>query len=236
MRDGDVGVVVLAAGRGLRMGSDTPKAYLSLGGKPILQYSLETFDASPRVGEIVLVVHPDDQAILQERVLDAYEPAAQLKVVYGGEHRQDSTQAGVRAVRSPWVAVHDAARPFASDALFVRVIETAETYRAALPSVPIAETVKTIDDASFALGDVEREALQLAQTPQCFEQLLLDRSLDDAERDRRYFTDEAGVVLATSGIKSRVVPGEATNIKITTPQDLALAEALLDAGLIPGIA
>jgi len=82
------------------------------------------------------------------------------------------------------------------------------------------------------LGDIERETLQLAQTPQCFEQLLLDRALDDAEREGRYFTDEAGVVLAMSGIKSRVVPGEATNLKITTPRDLTLAEAMLDAGLV----
>lgn len=232
MREGDVGVVLLAAGRGLRMGADTPKAYLSLGGKPILQYGLETFDASSLVSEIVLVIHPDDQRRLEGELLDAYEPECRLKIVYGGEHRQDSTQAGVRAVRSPWVAVHDAVRPFVSDALFASVAEAAETYRAAVPAMSIPETVKSIDDDSFALGDVDRATLQLAQTPQCFEQLLLDRSLDDAERQGRYFTDEAGVVLATSGIKSRVVPGETTNVKITTPQDLALAEAMLDAGLV----
>lgn len=232
MRDGDVGVVLLAAGRGLRMGADTPKAYLPLNDKPILQYSLETFDASSLVGEVVLVIHPEDQRRLDRELLDAYQPRCRLKIIYGGRHRQDSTQAGVRAVRSPWVAVHDAGRPFVSDALFVSVAEAAETYRAALPAIPIPETVKSIDDDSFALSDIDRETLQLAQTPQCFEQLLLDRSLDDAEREGRYFTDEAGVVLATSGIKSRVVPGETTNLKITTPRDLALAEALLDAGLV----
>ena len=231
MRDGDLGVVLLAAGRGVRMGADTPKAYLPLGGRPILRHSLETFDASSWVGEIVLVIHPTDRPLVDD-VLEGWEPKAQLKVIYGDEHRQDSTQAGVRAVRTPWVAVHDAARPFASEALLVRVVEAAETYRAALPALPIAETVKSVDDDAFALGDVERDALQLTQTPQCFEQLLLDRSLDDAEREGRYFTDEAGVVLATSGIKSRVVPGELTNLKITTPQDLALAEAILDAGLV----
>lgn len=236
MRDGEVGVVLLAAGRGLRMGADTPKAYLPLGGKPILQHSLEAFDASPLVSEIVLVIHPEDQSMLDTRVLPAYEPTSTLKVIYGGEHRQDSTQAGVRAVRSPWVAVHDAVRPFVSDALIVRVAEAAAAYRAALPAIPIPDTVKSVDEDAFALGDVDRETLQLAQTPQCFEQQLLDRALDDAERAGRYFTDEAGVVLAQSGIKSRTVPGEATNLKVTTPQDLALAEAMLEAGLIARIA
>lgn len=232
MREGDVGAVLLAAGRGLRMGADTPKAYLSLGQAPILQHSLETFDASALIGEIVIVIHPDDRAVLDERVLGRYDPETRLKVIYGDLHRQDSVQAGVRAVRSPWVAVHDTARPFVSDALVASVIEAAESYRAALPTVPIADTVKTVDDDAFALGDVDRETLHLAQTPQCFEQLLLDRSLDDAEREGRYFTDEAGVVLAMSGIKSRIVPGETTNLKVTTPRDLALAEAMLDAGLV----
>ncbi len=232
MREGDVGAVLLAAGRGLRMGADTPKAYLSLGEKPMLQHSLETFDASSLIGEIVVVIHPDDQALLDGDVLGRHAPESHLKVIYGGAHRQESVQAGVRAVRSPWVAVHDTARPFVSDALLASVIEAAETYRAGLPAVPISDTVKTVDDDGFALGDVDREALHLAQTPQCFEQLLLDRSLDDAERAGRTFTDESGVVLAMSGIKSRIVPGEATNLKVTTPRDLALAEAMLHAGLV----
>ncbi len=232
MREGEVGAVLLAAGRGRRMGADTPKAYLPLGSKPILQHGLERFDASPLIGELVVVIHPDDQATLDEHVLGRYEPETHVKVIYGDAHRQDSVQAGVRAVRTPWVAVHDTARPFVSDALLASVIEAAETYRAALPAVPITDTVKTLDEDAFALGDVDRDTLQLAQTPQCFEQLLLDRSLDDAEREGRTFTDEAGVVLAMSGIKSRVVPGDTTNLKLTTPRDLALAEAMLDAGLV----
>jgi len=232
MRDGDVGAVLLAAGRGRRMGADMPKAYLPLGDKPVLQHSLETFDASALVGEIVLVIHPSDRELLETRVLGSYAPRTQVKVIYGDDRRQDSVQAGVRAARSPWVAVHDTARPFVSDALLISCIEAAETYRAALPVVSVPDTVKAVDEDAFALGDVDRETLRLAQTPQCFEQLLLDRSLDDAEREGRYFTDEAGVVLATSGIKSRIVPGDTTNWKITTPQDLALAEAMLNDGLV----
>ncbi len=233
MKGEALGVILLAAGRGTRMERPIPKAYLRLRGKAILAYSLEKVSRCEPVSEIVVVIHPEDHQRLHSEVLDLFPVDADkdLKIVYGGEHRQGSALAGVRACRSPWVAVHDAARPFFSLGLLEAVFEAARTDRAAIPVIPVRESVKSVGEDGFILGDVERDALRLAQTPQCFERSLLARALEDAETRGRYFTDEAGAVLAMSGVHPRVIDGEGRNIKITTPWDLELAEALLEAGL-----
>jgi len=231
MEHRSLGVVVLAAGRGRRMETSIPKPYLPLRGKPILVYSLEKFSRSPLVSEVVVVIHPDDRKLLQAEILDEY-PYSGIKVVIGGERRQDSALAGVRAVRSEWVAVHDGARPLFSLGLFERVFEAASLHRAAIPAIPVQETLKAVGPEGYVLGEADRERLHLVQTPQCFERPLLEHSLKSAHKRRRYFTDEAGAVLAMGGVRPKVVPGEVQNIKITTPADLKWAEALLEAGLI----
>jgi len=212
------------------MGTPVPKPYLLLGGKPILSYSIEKFSQSPLISEIVLVIHPDDRKRL-EGLLKGYAAPPEIEVVLGGEHRQESALVGVRAIRSRWVAVHDGARPLFTLGLLERVFEAARRHRAALPALPVQETVKTVDPEGYVLGEVEREPLRLARTPQCFERELLLRSLQEAQKKQRRFTDEAGAVLAMGGVRARVVPGEVQNIKITRPEDLRLAEALLEAGL-----
>lgn len=223
---------MVGAGRGERMAAEIPKPYLELHGKPILWYSLDKFARSALVSELVIVIHPEDRELLQARVLDAYDFGKRLHVVVGGKERQDSVQSGVRAVRSEWVAVHDAVRPFFSPSLLQDLFESARSYGAALPGLPVHDTVKSVDEDGFVLGEIGRETLYLAQTPQCFRKILLERALDDAERKRRSFTDEAGSVLAMRGVRSKVVWGEPANIKITTPWDLRQAEALLEAGWV----
>lgn len=224
-----LGVVVLAAGRGRRMGTSTPKPYLPLYGRPILVYSLEKFSRSPLVSEIVLVIHPDDRRLLREIL--AEHPYRGIKVVVGGERRQDSALAGVRAIRSEWVAVHDVVRPLFSLELLGRVFEAACSNRAAIPALPLQETIKAVGPEGYVVGEADRERLYLVQTPQCFERPLLEHSLKSAHKRRRYFTDEAGAVLAMGGVRPKVIPGEVQNIKITTPADLRWAERLLEAGL-----
>jgi len=227
MRDGRLGAVVLAAGRGERMRAPLPKPYLTLRGRPIIWYSLEKFSRSPLVEEIVVVIHPDDRELLRSQV-DFRSFEKEIRVVFGGGRRQDSARAGVREISCGWVAVHDAARPLFSPALLERVFEAARLHRAALPAAAVRETVKSVDERGFVLSDIDREGLRLAQTPQCFERALLAGALEEACKVGLYFTDEAGAVLAMSGVRPFAVEGEEQNIKITTPEDLKLAEALLE--------
>lgn len=210
------------------MGAPLPKPYLNLGGRPIVWYSLEKFSHSALIEEIVVVIHPEDRGLLRSQVLDLYAFEKEIKVVLGGEQRQDSARAGVREISCEWVAVHDAARPLFSLELLERVFEAARVHRAALPAISVRETVKSVDDKGLVISDIDRGTLKLAQTPQCFERALLLQALEDAHRMGRYFTDEAGAVLAMCGVRPFVVEGEEKNIKITTPEDLRLAEALLD--------
>lgn len=234
MKSEALGVILLAAGRGTRLERPIPKAYLPLRGKPLALYSLEKLVACPFVTEIVVVIHPDDEGLFRTAIQERFPSRAELilKVVHGGQRRQDSALAGVRACLSPWAVVHDAARPFFSRELLKRVFEAARADRAAIPAIPVKDSVKSVGEDGFVLADVEREPLRLVQTPQCFERGLLERALEDAATQNRYFTDEAGAVVAMSGIRPRVIDGEEQNIKITTPWDLRLAEALLAAGAV----
>lgn len=234
MTDG-LGAVVLAAGRGERLGGPVPKAYASLGEKPLLLYSLEKFARFPPISEIVVVVHPEDEELFRARVEPRFAPFRDvgLKVVYGGEHRQDSALAGVRAAHSPWVAVHDAARPFFSLDLLEALWEVVLDHRVAIPVLPVEESLHEREpEEERLLRPVDRTRLLRAQTPQLFERRLLKRALQEAKRRGERFTDEAGAVLVHGGVSPFCVSGEPWNVKITTRWDLEAAETWLKAGLL----
>ena len=232
----ELGAVVLAAGRGQRLGHSLPKAYVLLGGKPLLLHSLERIARFPPLGEIVVVIHPDDEELFRSRVEPLFTlerpQGIELRVVPGGEHRQDSALAGVRASRRPWVAVHDAARPFFSPELLQSLWKAARGHGAAVPVLPVRESLHESDHGHL-VRPLDREKFVRAQTPQLFERKLLLRALEEAQRRGARFTDEAGAVLAFADRRPRVVPGEELNLKITTPWDLEAAEAWRKAGLLP---
>jgi 2-C-methyl-D-erythritol 4-phosphate cytidylyltransferase len=217
-----ISAIVLAAGRGTRLGASQPKAYLPLRGKSIISYSLEAFSRCPLISELVVVIHPDDT----ERARHVLKLEKPVRVVYGGAQRQDSALAGVRAASGDFVLVHDAARPLVSLGLIERVIAAMKTHGAAVPALPVADSLKRVSEG-FIIADVDRAELFSAQTPQGFARELLLEVLEHACAQGRYFTDEAGVLLAMSTVRAKVVPGEAQNIKITTEADLQLAERLL---------
>lgn len=220
-----ISAVIVAAGRGRRLGASLPKAYISLGGKPILEYSLELFARCDQVSEIIVVIHPDDERLFQKLSLALEKP---WQRVYGGAHRQDSVLTGVRAAHGDYVLVHDGARPCVSLSLVERVIETMKEHGTAVPVIPIAESVKRVKEDQI-VSDEDRSMLFCSQTPQGFTRRLLIEALERAYAQGRYFTDEASVVLAMSGVQPRAIPGEAQNIKITTEADLKLAECWLTA-------
>jgi 2-C-methyl-D-erythritol 4-phosphate cytidylyltransferase len=222
-----VGAVVLAAGRSERMGQN--KLYLPLNGQPLLLHSLERFDHSSLVQELVVVLHGAETERFTEEISGCYRFQKEFKIAPGGRERQDSALAGVRALsRSTDLAlVHDGARPFFSDNLLAKLVEAAAECGAAVPGLPVKETIRSFDDGGGSSGELDRGRLFQTQTPQCFSYELLRRSLEEATAQGKYFTDDAGAVAAISGVRAKLIPGEERNIKITTPFDLELARSLV---------
>jgi 2-C-methyl-D-erythritol 4-phosphate cytidylyltransferase len=220
--------IIVAAGRGERMGAGAPKAFLAVAGVPMLVHSARAFDAAASVSAIAVVVPADriDEARAMLRGLQ--KP---VTVVAGGERRQDSVRRGLDAVPGDFdgvVLVHDAARPLVDVALIDLVAAVAGRAGAAIPVLPVADTIKRIEDG-IVRATVDRAALSAAQTPQGFDIAVLREAYDVAERDGTPLTDEA-MAVEHIGRPVRAVPGSARNRKITTPDDLAWAEDLLARG------
>ncbi len=219
-----VSAVIVAAGRGTRLGNPTPKAFLLLGGRPLFAHSLLTFAAVPAVEELLLVVAADF-AEAARQLVQQHLPGLAIRVVHGGAERQDSVANGVAAASADYVAVHDAARPFASPALVSACIAAAEQHGAAIAAVPAFDTLKRVVDQQI-VATVDRQQIWLAQTPQVVRTNLLRAAIDAARTEEFLGTDEASL-LERAGVAVHVVPGEAGNRKITTPDDWRWAEWML---------
>lgn len=216
-------VLVVAAGAGKRFGG--PKQFAYLRGQPVLEWTLERFQAHEAIDDIVLVL-PDEQDMKHYRL--RYPKI--VDTVRGGDRRQDSVWQGFRLLKGSEtgiVLVHDGARPLVSPELIGRVIAAARVLGAAVPVLPVEETVKEVRDGSV-VRTLDRTSLVRAQTPQGFLYPLLKRALEAARKDRFQGTDEASLA-ERAGIPVAAVDGEPRNIKITTPVDIKIAEALLDA-------
>lgn len=219
--------VIVAAGRGERLG-DPAKAMISLAGRPMLAWSLDAIAASGATREIVVVVGAQVREAV-ERLVAGGTWKKPIALVAGGDRRQDSVAAGVAAASAdvPLVVVHDAARPLALTALFERCIEVAARRGAAIAAIPLADTLKRVDGDAI-VGTVPRAGLWVAQTPQVFRRAVIAAAIAHGQQDGVTVTDEASLCEAL-GIEVAVVPGDPTNIKVTHPDDIAVAEALLRA-------
>ena len=221
----EVAAVVVAAGRGLRAGGEVPKQFRRIGGETMLSRTLSALLEVPRLAAVQPVIHPDDR----DRYGSVGHDARILAPVFGGATRQASVRAGLEALaaREPAIVlVHDAARPFASTQLIARAIEAAQATGAAVPGLPVADTVKTVDGESRVTHTLERASLRLIQTPQAFAFApLLAAHRRAAAQGRDDFTDDAALV-EWAGMTVAVFPGELGNSKITDPEDFARAEAM----------
>ncbi len=221
----DVGVVLLAAGGSTRMGGD--KMLLELAGTPLLEYSLETFQRSDRVSEIVVVVSDANQDAISDLVSNSdYDKV--LAVIVGGARRQDSTANGVDRLMAEvgpglkYVLVHDGARPFVDEAMIERGLMAAAEHGAAVPGLPVSDTIKSVGGDGTVEQTLDRSLLRAIQTPQVFRVDILARSLGPTED----VTDDAALVELIGGTVG-LFDGHPDNIKLTTPDDIERAESIL---------
>jgi 2-C-methyl-D-erythritol 4-phosphate cytidylyltransferase len=217
-------VIIPAAGSGSRSGRNIPKQYVELGGEPVLAHTLRAFAGLPGCAEIIVAIDEEWRAVA-ERCGRGIELA---RFVAGGTERQHSIANALAALagRPELVLVHDAARPCIAPALAERVAVAAALHGAAIPALPINETVKRVDAAGVIVETIPRSDLRAAQTPQGFRRELLERAYAHASRTALLGTDDASLVEAL-GEPVHVVEGDPANIKITLPEDFARAERYL---------
>jgi 2-C-methyl-D-erythritol 4-phosphate cytidylyltransferase / 2-C-methyl-D-erythritol 2,4-cyclodiphosphate synthase len=222
------GVVLVAAGRGLRAGAGGPKQYRSIGGQPVIFRAMEAFSRHPDVLAVQPVVNPDDSAMFTAAVAGlSHEPPTN-----GGATRQASVLAGLEALarhKPDIVLIHDAARPFVSQALISRAIEAAHRTGAAIPAIPVTDTIKLTGDGGHVEGTPDRARLRIAQTPQSFRfDVILEAHRRAAKEGRSDFTDDAAIA-EWAGLTVATFEGDVANMKLTTPEDFVREEARLAA-------
>ncbi len=226
--------VVVAAGRGRRMGAGIPKAYASCAGKPLLAWTLEALAKAPDIDNIIVVIHDDDNKFYQDTLATLSPATAALLTapVAGGATRQQSVRAGLEALaRSPRrpdiVLIHDAARPFPTPALIARAIAAAQDSGAAVPALRLVDALKSVGADGVITGPASRDGAFAVQTPQAFAfDLILAAHRDAATKRADNYADDAEAA-AAAGAKVRIFDGEAENFKVTSAQDLSAAEAKL---------
>ncbi len=218
--------IIVAGGKGLRMGGDLPKQFIPIEGRPVLMRTLDTFHACDESIQIILVLPRDHQDYWRE-LCAQYQFAVPHRIADGGATRFHSVQNGLSLVDAPeaLVAVHDGVRPFVSHEVISRCYAEAEAHGAVVPVISVVETVRQLTGEGSVT--VDRNAYRLVQTPQTFRATLLRRAYEQPYTDA--FTDDASVVEAL-GEAVTLVDGNRENIKLTTPFDLIVAKALVDSG------
>lgn len=214
-----IAVIIPAAGTGSRFGGELPKQFHPLAGKPLVQHVIERFLLDENVSRVIVPV--------AEMLLASVKNSERVVWVAGGETRQQSVIRGLAETRdADLIAVHDAARPLFSEATFHAVVAAARETGAALPVVPITDTIHLMSDDATIVETLDRSMLAAAQTPQCFRADVLRDVLVRAQLEGIEGTDEAGLA-ARFGYTVKAVPGDPRNLKITVPEDLVIAESYL---------
>lgn len=230
---GKIGAVVLAAGQGKRMGSKVAKQFLQLEGRPLITYALKAFEESA-VDEVILVTGQEEVPYCREEIVKAFGFSKVVGIVPGGRERYHSVYEGLKAFRRStppeYVLIHDGARPLVSGKVIERSIEGAVRYGACVAAVPVKDTIKIGDGDGFIAETPDREALWQVQTPQAFRFRLVYGAYEKMMADpgsQKKITDDAMVVEMTLGERVKLIWGDYQNIKVTTPEDLAVASAFL---------
>ena len=218
-------VVVVAASSSERMDSD--KMLMTLGAKPVIIRTLMAFQQSPMVDDIVVVTRQEKIMGLAD-MIKLYDISKVTQVISGGATRMESALAGVSAVKegAKLIAIHDGARPLVTQGVIRRVVEAANEHMAAVPAVPCVDTLKQVNQEGVVIGSVDRSSVVRVQTPQVFDADLIKGALSRAVEKNLPLTDDCSA-MEMMGVKTYVVEGDAGNIKLTEPDDMILAEAIL---------
>ena len=225
-----IGAVILAGGRGSRMHSDVQKQYMLLNGRPLIAYALEAFEYSC-ADDLVLVTGAGEADFVQTQILSKLKLKKLRAVVTGGKERYHSVYEGLKALKNcDYVLIHDGARPLVTEDIIRRSAKAAVQDGACVVGMPVKDTIKVSDPDDFAVSTPDRSSLWQIQTPQAFSYPLIRRAYDCLMEDpalQKGITDDAMVVERFGGARVRLVEGSYENLKVTTPEDLILAEALL---------
>ena len=235
--------IVLSAGSGSRMQSDVAKQYMILAGKPVIWYSLNVVEKSVVIDDCILVAGAGDLEFVREEIIQKYGFSKVDLIVAGGEERYLSVMNALRAIeagelhtsnRDGYLFIHDGARPFLTEEMLIRLADTVEEYHACVAAVPAKDTIKIADDKGFALQTPDRRNVWSVQTPQVFDtQLAMEAYERLAGRLQRLreqgiaITDDAAVVELFTDYRVKMVEGSYRNIKLTTPEDMLVAEAFM---------
>lgn len=228
--------IVLAAGQGKRMHSDVQKQYLLLRDKPVIYYALKTFQDS-FIDEIILVVGAEEESYCRSEIVEKFHFTKVKKIVEGGRERYHSVANGLRAIEDEigYVFIHDGARPFVTEEILRRTYEAVQKYHACVAGMPVKDTIKIVDENCFASQTPNRETVWQVQTPQVFTISLAkdayNRLLAAEENLKEQgirITDDAMIVETLLQHPVKLVEGSYENMKITTPEDLRIAGALLE--------
>lgn len=230
--------IVLAAGQGRRMGTKIQKQYLELEGKPVLYYSLHVFEKSKVVDDVILVVGKGQESYCYSEIIEKYHLKKIKAVIPGGKERYESVYLALKYIAeqknvagagtSGIVFIHDGARPFVDEGMILRAYHTVQEFDACVVGMPVKDTIKVVDEENFAKETPDRRTLWSVQTPQVFRTTLVQNAYFKLmEQPEIQVTDDAMVVEQILNHPVKLVEGAYENIKITTPEDIFVAEAFL---------
>lgn len=223
-----IGVVIPAAGQGSRMNSQTNKQYLSLAGRPVLAHTITLFSDNPQVKEIVVVVRQEEIKYCREKLIKKYFNNKNIRIIAGGETRRESVFAGLR-VFSPainYVIIHDGARPVLPVSIVKKVMLAVRENDAVSVGVKPKNTIKRVDKKGYVIETLDRGELISIQTPQAFARELIMKAHQEIDSEMK-ITDDAALV-EVLGYQVKIINGSEENIKITTPEDMFIAESILE--------
>ncbi len=217
--------IILAGGQGKRMGTKVQKQYLEICGKPVLYYSLQAFQTSDIIDDMILVVGEGQEDYCRKEIVEKYRFTKISKIVVGGAERYHSVWNGLCEVASGYVFIHDGARPFVTEEILARAYEEVQRHRACVVGMPVKDTIKIADEECFSKETPNRKDVWMIQTPQVFEcELIHEAYRLLMQQEQITATDDAMAVETMLKKKVKFVLGSYENIKITTPEDLQIAE------------